>query len=82
MKAHSVVMGIDAMDRVRRSNVAAFSVANNHVYDAGVDAFDRMIERLNSLEDIQFYGLKDRPFAKLNCNGLRIAVIGCLEPCR
>ncbi len=81
-KAHSIILGSDSLEHVEKSRVSAFNLANNHVYDAGVDAFDRMIERLNSLEDIQFYGLKDRPFAKLNCNGLRIAVIGCLEPCR
>jgi poly-gamma-glutamate synthesis protein (capsule biosynthesis protein) len=82
LKAHSIVMGEASLDFVRYSGVTAFNLANNHVYDAGAEAFDRMVNRLSTLKSIQFFGLTDRPYAKLDCNGLRIAVIGCLEPCR
>jgi poly-gamma-glutamate synthesis protein (capsule biosynthesis protein) len=81
-KAYSVSLGTDAYRRISGSGVAAFNLANNHVYDAGAAVFDEMRGRLECIPGIQFYGLRDRPFAVLHAAGLSCAVIGCLEPCR
>lgn len=81
-KAYSVHLGEDAYGRIERSGVFAFNLANNHVYDAGEPAFLQMLDRLGRLSGPQFYGLRDRPHAVVECGGLSCAVIGCLEPCR
>lgn len=82
-KAYPVILDPDHINIVRDSGFAALSLANNHVYDAGVQAFDHMVDSLaDAAPGIQFFGLKNRPFARLAVEGLRCAVIGCLEPCR
>lgn len=81
-KAHSVVFDESVMPLVADSGVSAFNLANNHVYDAGSQAFDAMVDRFSEQPEIQLYGIKDRPYASLNVGGNSIAVIGCLERCR
>jgi poly-gamma-glutamate synthesis protein (capsule biosynthesis protein) len=81
-KAYSVYLGPEAYERIARSGVAAFNVANNHVYDAGRDVFARMLARLGEIPGIQLYGLRERPYATISVGGMSCAVIGCLEPCR
>ncbi len=61
---------------------SALSVANNHSYDAGARGFDNMLEILHdNLPEIQVYGSRENPFADLNINGVRCAIIGCQEFC-
>lgn len=68
---------------VANSGFAALNLANNHVYDAGPKAFNKMVDLLRySAPDTQFYGLRDTPFASFQLWDKRLAVIGCLEPCR
>jgi hypothetical protein len=81
-KAYSVRLGPEAYGRIARSGVAAFNIANNHVYDAGRAVFAGMLARLREIPGIQLYGLRDRPHAVINVGGLSCAVIGCLERCR
>lgn len=82
-KAYTSVLPMKCIDNVIHSQFSALSLANNHVYDAGVAAYKLFKRRLVAeCKDIQFFGIKDRPFAELKIGGERIAVIGCLEPCR
>ncbi len=81
-KAYSVAVGPEAFERVRRSKVSAFNLANNHVYDAGSVSFDQMVRRLAGISGAQFYGLRDRPHAVISVGDTTCAVIGCLERCR
>ena len=82
-KAYPIILEPDRLDIVRDSGFSALSLANNHVYDAEAQAFDYMVKCLNDeASDIQFYGLKNRPFARITDGGIRCAVIGCLERCR
>ena len=81
-KAYSVVLPRTAMKNVAGSGFAALSLANNHVYDAGVANFGAMVEALQQLEAPQFYGLRDQPYATLDVKGLRVALVGGLERCR
>ncbi len=81
-KAYTVILDSRAYEHIAASRVCAFNIANNHVYDAGAEAFERMLARLESIESIQFYGIRERPHADIMVAGKRCAVIGCLEPCR
>ena len=82
-KAYTSSLPLSFIDEVSSSGFVALSLANNHVYDAGVEAFDRMIEMLHEqCPDIQFFGTADSPYADLVIDGRHIAVIGSLEPCR
>lgn len=81
-KAHSLVLDESAYNVVATSMFSAISVANNHVCDAGEIEFGEMIARLREIQDIQFYGTVDKPFADLAIDGQRVAVLGCLEKCR
>ena len=81
-KAHSLVLDDSAYELVKNSGFAALSLANNHVNDAGLAAFDAMVDELNTFDAIQFFGTMKQPFAELVHGGLRCAVVGCLEKCR
>ncbi len=81
-KAYSVILDSSAYEHIAESKVSAFNVANNHVYDAGPDVFEAMLKRLKSISSIQFYGLREQPFAEISAGNQRCAVIGCLESCR
>lgn len=81
-KAHPLVLAPSAIDGIVESPFAALSLANNHAYDAGTDAFSRMIKEIQVRSDIQLYGLRQRPFAVIQEGSLRCAIIGCLERCR
>ena len=82
-KAYTSLLPFSFIDNVSSSGFSALSLANNHVYDAGVEDFDRMIEALHEhCLGIQFFGTVDCPYADLVIDGRRIAVIGSLEPCR
>lgn len=82
-KAWTSVLPMSCIDNLRDCGFAALSLANNHVYDAGVDAFRNMVENLKRhYPDIQFFGTREHPFAVLTQGGEKAAVIGSLEPCR
>ena len=80
-KAHSIMLDAESFRYIETSGAAALSVANNHAYDAGPDAFDRMIARLRR-RSVPIYGLQDAPFCDIRHDGFRVLIIGCLEPCR
>lgn len=81
-KAHNVVLPSSTYELIEQSGFTALSLANNHVNDAGPEAFAKMLDRLDVISSIQFYGTVQKPFAALEHRGQRIAVIGCLEKCR
>ena len=82
-KAYTSVLPESCIDNVRRAGFSALSLANNHVYDAGVDAFVSMRQNLErTCPDVQFFGTKDKPYAIVETDGKCIAVIGSLELCR
>lgn len=81
-KAYSVVLPFSTLNIIRESPFTALSVANNHVYDAGPDSFNRMLYELESNGKPNIYGTKQNPQAELSVNGNRVAIIGCLEKCR
>ena len=82
-KAYISLVPLSYIDNVSSSAFIALSLANNHVYDAGVDAFVSMRQNLErKCPNVQFFGTKDRPYAIVETDGKRVAVIGSLESCR
>lgn len=82
-KAYTSLLPIECIENVLRGGFAALSLANNHVYDAGADAFVCMRKRLEEkCPGVQFFGTIGKPYATMEDGGRRIAVIGSLEPCR
>lgn len=82
-KAYTCVLPMSCVANVARSGFDALSLANNHVYDAGEEAFLSMRRLLdNRCSGIQIFGTVDKPYATWEFDGGRIAVIGALEPCR
>lgn len=82
-KAWSSILPMSCMDNLCDCGFAALSLANNHVYDAGDDAFRNMVWNLKQhCPDIQFFGTREHPFAVLSQGGEKTVVIGSLEPCR
>ena len=82
-KAYESTLPIDCLKHVENGGFSALSLANNHVYDAGELAFDRMVERLHvQCPETQFFGTIEQQYADLSLDGRHVAVIGCLEPCR
>lgn len=80
-KAYTSVLGTAAMENLATAPFAAFSVANNHVRDAG--NFEETLQKLRAkFPEKQFFGTADRPYAQFAADGKRIAVVGCLENCR
>lgn len=82
-KAYTSVLPEACIDNVAQDVFAALSLANNHVYDAGTNAFARMRQNLEGkCPNVQFFGTVDKPYAILGTGGKHVAVIGSLEPCR
>lgn len=82
-KAYTSMLPLECIDNVSSNSFAALSLANNHVYDAGAEAFLWMQELLKAkCPQIQFFGVEDKPYATLKSVGKSVAVIGSLEPCR
>lgn len=82
-KAYTSVLPDSCIYNVLSVGFAALSLANNHVRDAGADAFARMQQALSrKCQGIQFFGTKDKPYAMLEDNGKHVAIIGSLESCR
>ncbi len=82
-KAYTSMLPMQCIENVVRSGMTALSLANNHVYDAGPDAFIAMKNKLAATcPEIQFFGTVDKPYATLEAEGRKVAVIGALEKCR
>ena len=82
-KAYTSILPLECVDNVSSSSFTGLSLANNHVYDAGSEAFTRMHESLKEkCPQIQFFGVEDKPYAAFKSAGKSVAVIGSLEPCR
>lgn len=82
-KAYTSVLPFESVANVMCGNFVALSLANNHVYDAGDEAFNFMKRRLaEDCPGIQFFGTVDKPFAVLGGMDSKVAVIGSLEKCR
>jgi len=80
-KAHYAFVQEAACRTLVAQGVSAVSLANNHVYDAGRGAFDRMVGLLRDA-GVTVFGLRDAPFVALNVGGRRCAVVASLERCR
>lgn len=82
-KAYTSILPMGCIENVVRSGMAALSLANNHVYDVGSDAFIAMKDKLSaSCPEIKFFGTVDKPYATLEAECRKVAVIGALEKCR
>ena len=79
-KAYTSILSTHCFDNVSAVG-AAVSLANNHVYDAGDVGFDFLAEELER-RGVCFFGTRKNPYFQTVQGGSRIAVIGCLEPCR
>ncbi len=80
-KAYSSVLPMACIDNIACAGFAALSVANNHVYDAGSKRFDSILAEFER-RGVTYFGTREKPYATLLDGGRKIAVIGCLEPCR
>jgi len=82
-KAFPILLKSICSETIDSHHFIALNLANNHVYDAGQQAFDDMVTGLcNAIPNVQLYGLQETPYAEINLNNKHIAIIGCLEPCR
>ena len=80
-KAYESILPTACMGNIEPAGFAALSIANNHAYDAGEQAFRMMMTELEQC-GIVYCGTRERPYVGLEDGGKKIAVIGCLEPCR
>ena len=82
-KAYSILLKSRCYETIAAHHFTALNLANNHVYDAGSSAFDKMFEGLReAIPNVQFYGLSETPYAEITLDNKKIAIIGCLEKCR
>ena len=80
-KAYTSVLPTSCIDHVAAAGFGALSVANNHAYDAGDKCFDSLVAELER-RNILYFGTCEKPFAEWKVGTKKVAVIGCLEPCR
>ena len=76
-----VVVRIEDLERLYALNINVVSLANNHVFDLGIDAYDRLIETLRA-HNICFFGAgHNLEEASKPCvlfkNNKKIAFFGC-----
>lgn len=82
-KAYTSVVPMSCVRNISENGLCSLSIANNHVYDAGAEAFDGMKAVLHEqCPEIQFFGVVDNSHATVRLGGKTVAVIGSLEPCR
>jgi len=82
-KAYPIFLKSSCYETIASHHFTALNLANNHVYDAGSSAFDKMFEGLReAIPNVQFYGLSETPYAEITLDNKKIAIIGCLEKCR
>ena len=80
-KAYTSILPRSCQDNIAGNDLAAMSVANNHVYDTGKDGFKSLLDELVR-RNVNYFGTCEKPYAQLTNGVQTIAVIGCLEPCR
>jgi len=80
-KAYTSAVNPGELDKALLGKCLALSVANNHTGDAGPEAFRATVRAIRAAGAIP-YGYRDNPAALLKVGGRRVAIIGCLEPCR
>lgn len=80
-KAYTSVVPFSFLNNIDKVGFSAISVANNHVYDAGQRGFDLLTAELGRRR-VNYFGAREKPYAELADGSLKVAVIGCLEPCR
>ena len=82
-KAYTSILPLSCAANIANSRFSALSLANNHLYDAGSEAVVKMKGLLTSVcAGVQFFGTIDMPYAILESDGKKVAVIGSLENCR
>ena len=59
---------------LKKANINIVSVANNHTMDYGKEWFDYTVKCLTN-NGIQVIGLKDKPYAKIQIDGKKVAII-------
>ena len=80
-KAYESILPTVYIENIVAAGISALSVANNHVYDAGQNSFELMMDGLKR-RGLWYFGICEKPFVELSDGRKKIAVIGCLEPCR
>ena len=65
----------EGLDFLRSLGFQALSLANNHTLERGGAGLETLKAALDA-RNIQYFGTADKPFAKLNTRGCRIAVLG------
>ena len=65
----------EGLDFLRSLGFQALSLANNHTLERGRAGLETLKAALDA-RNIQYFGTADKPFAKLNVRGHRIAVLG------
>lgn len=80
-KAYASILSPTCLDNIASAGFTALSVANNHAYDAGEQSFRMVVTELER-RGVIYFGTRERPYVGLEDDGKKIAVIGCLEPCR
>jgi len=81
-KAWPIVFEPDVLQRLSAYPFAYLSIANNHVGDAGEHGFNLLVDGLRSQPGFMLGGLSDEPCQILEVDGLKVALIASLEPCR
>lgn len=59
---------------VKVLNIKYLNIANNHVFDGGLECFKHTIKALHNLE-IEFFGLKEKPFIIVEIGGLKFGIL-------
>ena len=80
-KAYSSVLPMECINNIVSVGFSALCVANNHAYDAGEKCFASAVAELERC-GVVYFGTCEKPYATLLDEGRKIAVVGCLEPCR
>ena len=59
-KAYESVLSTSCIDNVMPAGFASLSIANNHVYDAGPNRFDYVVDEFER-RGLRYFGIYDRP---------------------
>lgn len=81
-KAYPVIFKPSEIKGINDFNFSALNIANNHVYDAGDIGFTTLLTTLKQYDKTQIFGTTKSPYASININGTKCAIIGSLESCR
>ncbi len=82
LKSQPIVLELKVVEQAVRCGFSALNLANNHAYDAGERELENLILRLEKITSLGIYGVRKHPFVALTVGDFRVAIIGCMEPCR